>query len=175
MQIVLRRALRCATVDQYLPLLVMIVLGGAFAGFSFGASRLLAPRRPTSAKEAPYECGIVPDEEPAERFPVRFYLVAMIFIIIDIEIIFLFPWAVVYRRLGAFGLWEMVLFAAVVFASFVYLLGNGALSWGPAKRVLPFAPSVDRGARDPGRDARSTVRRVGDAGRPLSEGPGEAA
>ena len=151
----------------------MLVLGGAFAGFSFGASRLLAPRRPTTAKLAPYECGIVPDDEPAERFPVRFYLVAMIFIIIDIEIIFLFPWAVIYRRLGAFGLWEMVIFAAVVFASFVYLLGNGALSWGPVKRLLPVSTAQADEARDPGRNIRSTVRRVGAEGRPGRPDPGE--
>jgi len=150
----------------------MFALGGGFAGFSFGASRLMAPRRPTSAKSGPYECGIVPDEEPAERFPVRFYLVAMIFIVIDIEIIFLFPWAVVYRRLGAFGLWEMVAFAAVVFASFVYLLGNGALTWGPPKRILPFSGAKGEAARALGRDSRSTVRRVGAEGR---HGPGEAA
>src|SRR5947208_9253077 len=112
---------------QYLPLLVMLVLAGLFAGLSFLASGLLGPKRPTAAKLAPYECGIVPDREPAERFPVRFYLVAMIFIIFDIEVIFLYPWAVIYRQLRAFGLWEMVVFAAVVFFSFVYLLANGAL------------------------------------------------
>src|SRR6266513_3047641 len=113
----------------------MLVLAGLFAGLSFFASGVLAPKRPTPAKLAPYECGIVPDREPAERFPVRFYLVAMIFIIFDIEIIFIYPWAVVFRRLGAFGLWEMLLFAAAVFVSFVYLIANGALVWGPMKRL----------------------------------------
>ena len=63
----------------------------------------------------------------------RFYLVAMIFIIFDIEIIFLYPWAVIYRELGAFGLWEMVIFAVAVFVSFIYLIGNGALNWGPVE------------------------------------------
>ncbi len=136
---------------QYLPLLVMLILAALFAGLSFFASRLMAPQRPTTAKAAPYECGIVPDREPAERFPVRFYLVAMIFIIFDIEIIFLFPWAVIYRDLGAFGLWEMLIFALAVFVSFVYLIGHGALNWGPiAKRVQVSE-----------RTASSTVRRVG--------------
>jgi NADH-quinone oxidoreductase subunit A len=147
---------------QYLPLLVMFVLAGVFAGLSFLASGLLAPRRPTAAKEAPYECGIVPDREPAERFPVRFYMVAMIFIIFDIEIIFLYPWAVIFRQLEAFGLWEMVVFALAVFVSFVYLIGNGALDWGPAKRM---APTSDRGAAVTGRTTESTVRRVGARGR----------
>ena len=136
---------------QYLPLLVMLILAALFAGLSFFASRLMAPQRPTSAKAAPYECGIVPDREPAERFPVRFYLVAMIFIIFDIEIIFLFPWAVIYRDLGAFGLWEMLIFALAVFVSFVYLIGHGALNWGPIARRVQL----------PERTASSTVRRVG--------------
>jgi NADH-quinone oxidoreductase subunit A len=136
---------------QYLPLLVMLILAALFAGLSFLASRLMAPQRPTAAKAAPYECGIVPDREPAERFPVRFYLVAMIFIIFDIEIIFLFPWAVIYRDLGAFGLWEMLIFAVAVFVSFVYLIGHGALNWGPVARRVQVAE----------RTASSTVRRVG--------------
>ena len=89
------------------------MLGVLFAGLSFLASGMLAPRkRPTAAKVAPYECGIVPDREPPQRFPVRFYLVAMIFIIFDIEIVFLYPWAVVFRQLHTFGLVEVLVFAA---------------------------------------------------------------
>ena len=146
---------------QYLPLLVLLVLAGLFAGLSFAASALLGPRRPTAAKSAPYECGIVPDREPAERFPVRFYLVAMIFIIFDIEIIFLYPWAVIYRQLGAFGLWEMVLFAVAVFVSFLYLIGNGALNWGPVKHLLPVGERSLEAARAQDRTSASTVRRAG--------------
>jgi len=142
-----------AQMAQYLPLLVMLVLATVFAGGSFLASQLLAPKRPTLPKSAPYECGIVPEREPAERFPVRFYLVAMIFIIFDIEIIFLFPWAVIYRQLGAFGLFEMLIFALAVFVSFIYLIGNGALNWGPAKRP--------REATASDRSTTSTIRRVG--------------
>src|SRR5436305_12937216 len=100
----------------------MLVLATLFAGLSFFASGFLAPKRPTPAKLAPYECGIVPDREPAERFPVRFCLVAMNFIIFDIEIIFLYPWAVIYRQLRALGLRAMVLFALAVFVSLVLLL-----------------------------------------------------
>ena len=77
---------------QYLPVVALIVLAVLFAALSLIASRLLAPRRSTVAKRAPYECGIVPGRESPERFPVRFYLVAMIFIVFDIEIIFLYPW-----------------------------------------------------------------------------------
>ncbi|HBW20488.1 MAG TPA: NADH-ubiquinone/plastoquinone oxidoreductase chain 3, partial [Actinobacteria bacterium] len=101
---------------------------------------------------APYECGIIPDREPLQRFPVRFYLVAMIFIIFDIEIVFLYPWAVVFRQLRAFGLVEILVFAAVVFVSFMYLVSHGALDWGPAKRLRP--------AIGP-RTTESTVTRVG--------------
>ncbi len=150
---------------QYLPLLVMLVLATIFAGGSFLASQLLGPKRPTKPKLAPYECGIVPDREPAERFPVRFYLVAMIFIIFDIEIIFLFPWAVIYRQLGAYGLFEMLIFALAVFVSFVYLIGNGAHNWGPAKRPRPATASD--------RSSTSTIRRVGRSAPPSR--PQEAA
>jgi NADH-quinone oxidoreductase subunit A len=146
---------------QYLPLLLMLLLASLFAGLSFFASRMLAPQQPTAAKIAPYECGIVSNQEPAERFPVRFYLVAMIFIIFDIEIIFLYPWAVVFRQLGPFGLWEMLVFAVAVFASFVYLIANGALDWGPVRRVMRPAAA----GPDAGRTAESTVRRVGDVNR----------
>jgi NADH-quinone oxidoreductase subunit A len=140
------------SLDSYLPIFLMIVLGIAFAGLSFVASKLLAPQRPTAAKEAPYECGIVPEHEPARRFPVRFYLVAMIFIVFDIEVIFLFPWAVVAGQLGRFGLVEIIVFAVAVFISFVYLISNGALDWGPIKRVQPVGTEL--------RTSASTVRRV---------------
>ena len=154
-----------AQMAQYLPLLVMLVLATLFAGGSFLASQLLGPKRATLPKSAPYECGIVPDREPAERFPVRFYLVAMIFIIFDIEIIFLFPWAVIYRQLGAFGLFEMLIFALAVFVSFVYLIGNGALNWGPVKRPRAVTSSD--------RSTTSTIRRVAADGH--TRQPGEAA
>jgi NADH-quinone oxidoreductase subunit A len=139
---------------QYLPVLIMFVLATLFAGLSFFASTLLAPRRPTAAKSAPYECGIVPDREPVQRFPVRFYLVAMLFIIFDIEIVFIYPWAVIFHQLRGFGLVEMVVFAATVFVAFVYLISHGALDWGPAKNLRPAEPI------SPGRTSASTVRRV---------------
>jgi NADH-quinone oxidoreductase subunit A len=144
---------------QYLPVLAMLVLAVLFASLSFVASKLLAPRNTTIAKRAPYECGIVPSREPPERFPVRFYLIAMIFIVFDIEIIFLYPWAVIYRNLGVFGLGEILLFAVAVFASFIYLLSNGALDWGPVKRLL------DESMRSTERTTESTIRRVGLEGR----------
>jgi NADH-quinone oxidoreductase subunit A len=112
---------------------------------------------------APYECGIVPDREPPQRFPVRFYLVAMIFIIFDIEIVFLYPWAVVFRELHTFGLIEVLVFAGAVFFSFLYLVSNGALNWGPAKQL--HAASSER-------TTESTIARVGPGQGP---GAGQAA
>ena len=129
--------------DDYLPLVFTFALAVVFILGSIVTTKFVAPRRPTSAKAAPYESGIVPTREPPTRFPVRFYLVAMIFIIFDIEIIFVYPWAVIYRQLGAFGLWEMVLFAVAVFVSFVFLIGNGALDWGPLKRIRPVAATPE--------------------------------
>ncbi|MBK9179682.1 MAG: NADH-quinone oxidoreductase subunit A [Acidimicrobiales bacterium] len=155
--------------DQYLPVLALVVLAGLFGGISRVASHLLAPRKPTAAKEAPYECGIVPGREAPERFPVKFYLVAMLFIMFDIEIIFLYPYAVLHRELGWFGLAAMLFFSAVFFLSFVYELAKGGLDWGPVKRVVPAL-----GAVSSGRTAATTVRRVGLEGREAGE-PGVAA
>jgi NADH-quinone oxidoreductase subunit A len=136
---------------EYLPLLILFALAFVFAAGSFLASGILQPKRPNAAKSAPYECGIVPRNEPSERFPVRFYLVAMIFIIFDIEIIFLYPWAVEYKALGTFGLVEMIVFTVAVFVSLAYLISNGALDWGPSK--------AQRGVDDD-RTLESTIRRV---------------
>lgn len=145
-------------VDQYLPILGLLILGVLFASGSFVASALLAPRkRPTEAKLAPYECGIVPEIEPPQRFPVRFYLVAMIFVIFDIEVVFMYPFAVVFRQLGVFGLVEILVFSGTVFVALLFLVSEGALSWGPVKHLV-------RGV--PGRTSSSTIVRIGsDKGR----------
>jgi NADH-quinone oxidoreductase subunit A len=141
-----------AIVDQYLPILGMLVLGALFASASFVASSVLAPRRkPTESKLAPYECGIVPELESPPRFPVRFYLVAMIFVIFDIEIVFLYPFAVEFKALGGFGIVEIGLFSVVVFATLLFLVAEGALSWGPVKRLTKAMPS---------RTSDSTIARI---------------
>lgn len=148
---------------EYLPIVALFVISTAFVLLSFVASGVLGPkRRESAAKIGPYECGIVTDEEPAERFPVKFYLVAMIFIIFDIEIIFLYPWAVQADRLGLFGLIEMVLFSVAVVVALAYLLSNGALDWAPS-RALTTDGSADSGgaaARSADRTTASTIRRV---------------
>jgi NADH-quinone oxidoreductase subunit A len=143
--------------DQYLPIFTMLVLAILFSGLSFFASGLLAPRKASSAKEAPYECGIVPTREPAERFPVRFYVVAMLFIIFDIEIIFLYPWAVSFGDLGTYGLVAMIVFAVIVFISLLYEIAMGGLEWGSHNRLV--AP-VDAEGEVEVRTSTSTIRRV---------------
>ena len=140
---------------DYLPILTMIILVFLFASLSFAASKLLGPRRPTSAKEAPYECGIVPEYEPAERFPVKFYLVAMAFIVLDVEIIFLYPFTTVFRQFAppTYGLVIMGVFLLVLLVPFAYLLSTGALDWGPIKQVMSrTGTTILRAVGMPGRD-----------------------
>ena len=132
----------------YLPILCMIVLVVLFASLSFVASKLLGPKRPTSAKQAPYECGIVPEYEPAERFPVKFYLVAMAFIVLDVEIVFLYPFSVVFRQLGLFGLVTMGVFVFALLIPFAYLLSVGALEWAPVRDVIQRMPGPLLRTRD---------------------------
>ena len=154
---------------QYLPLLGLFLLAALFAAGSFVASGLLAPRRPTVPKLDPYECGIVPARETPERFPVRFFLVAMIFIVFDVEIVLFYPYAVARGGLGLFGLVALLVFTFAVFESFVYLIGAGALEWGPASKRRSPTDDAEAAAADPmvseTRTARSTVRRVGLEGR----------
>ena len=148
---------------QYLPFVVLMALATVFGALSFVASRLLAPRRPSAAKEAPYECGIVPTREPPERFPVTFYVVAMLFIMFDIEIIFLYPYAVSRGELGAFGFWAIVMFSVIFFLTFVYEVARGGLDWGPIHRYQSLEQDAEMVS--PTRDSSSTIRRVGLEGR----------
>ena len=139
--------------SDYLPILVMSVLVVMFVLLSFVASQFLGPQRGNAAKQAPYECGIVPEYEPAERFPVKFYLVAMAFIVLDVEIIFLYPFTTVFRGLGAYGLIVMGVFLLVLLVPFAYLLSTGALDWGPVKQVATrLGTTVLRAVGAPGRD-----------------------
>jgi NADH-quinone oxidoreductase subunit A len=156
-------------VEQYLPILALVILVILFSAFSFIASILLGPHRPTSAKEAPYECGIVPESEPSERFPVRFYLVAMAFIVLDVEIVFLYPFSTVMKGLGPFGLVAMGVFLLVLIVPFGYLLSSGALAWGPVKQVIErtserFAERVRYASGAPGRDGLDPSGSPDDAG-----------
>ena len=116
--------------SHYLPILILGLLAAFFAVFSLIAGSLSGPKRWNRAKLEAYECGIEPTKQPSGmRFPVKYYLTAMLFIVFDIEIIFLYPWAVYFDRLGVFGLVEMVTFIATVLFAYVYVWRRGGLEW----------------------------------------------
>jgi NADH-quinone oxidoreductase subunit A len=118
-------------VNPYVPILVLAAIAFGFAAFSIGAGALAGPRRYNRAKLDAYECGIEPTPQAAGggRFPVKYYLVAMLFIVFDIESVFLVPYAVAFDRLGLFALVEMVLFIGTVFVAYAYVWRRGGLDW----------------------------------------------
>ena len=114
---------------QYVPIVIMLGLG-VLAGLVFtNINRLIGPKHPTEEKLSTYESGMEPVRSARERFSVKFYLVAMLFIIFDIETVFMYPWAVMFRKLGVFGFVEMMVFIAILLVGFVYILKKGALRW----------------------------------------------
>jgi len=113
----------------FVPVLIMVIVAIGFAVFTLVASHFLGRRVYDPAKQLPYECGITPIGNARERFHARFYLVAMLFIVFDIEIVFLYPWAVVFKRLALFGLIEMGVFLLILILGFAYVWGKGALEW----------------------------------------------
>ena len=122
--------------NVYFPILVMVAIAAAFAVGSVVAASLVGPSRYNKSKLAAYECGIEPTHPvagplatPGQRFPVQYYLTAMLFIVFDIEIVFLYPWAVSYDSLGMFALVEMVVFMLTVFVAYAYVWRRGGLTW----------------------------------------------
>ncbi|OFW66264.1 MAG: hypothetical protein A2Z12_05705 [Actinobacteria bacterium RBG_16_68_21] len=122
------------SLSAYLPIAIMALLASGFAAISLGLSRLIAPHNPTPEKLDPYECGIVPLQEPVQRFPVKFYLVAMLFVIFDVEIVFLFAWAVRFTQLGWYGIGAVGIFTLLLIETLVYVWKRGALDWNVARR-----------------------------------------
>jgi NADH-quinone oxidoreductase subunit A len=114
---------------EYVPVLLFLLVAIAFAGGTIGLSSIIVPRRRNSIKNSAYECGVEPVGDARERFSVKFYLVAVLFILFDIEAVFLYPWAVAFRQLGLYGLIEMALFIVILFVGYVYLLKKRALEW----------------------------------------------
>ena len=115
--------------NEYVGVLITFVLAATVAGTFLILTTFLGPQRPSPAKAEPFECGKEPFSLPAGRFSIKFYLVAMLFILFDVEVVFLFPWAVVYRYLGLYGFLEMALFLGVVVIAFLYAWKKGALEW----------------------------------------------
>jgi NADH-quinone oxidoreductase subunit A len=118
--------------ETYWPVLLQALIAMAVATGMIGISYILGNKVRNRVKDMPYECGITPTGSARERFSVKFYLVGMLFILFDIEAIFLYPWAVVYRELKLFGFFEMLLFIALVLAGFFYIWKKGALDWSGA-------------------------------------------
>ena len=119
----------------WLSIFIMIALGAGFALVSVGLSSVLGPRRPTPEKGAPYECGMPPVGDARERQSVKFYLVAMIFLLFDIEVAFLYPWAVAFRGLGMMGFLQVLTFFGLLLTGYVYVWRKGAFDWsGERKR-----------------------------------------
>jgi NADH-quinone oxidoreductase subunit A len=115
--------------ELYFPVLVQVIIAAAVAAGLVGGSYLLGKKVRNRVKDTPYECGIPPTGSARERFSVKFYLVAMVFILFDIEAIFLYPWVVVYRELKMFAFFEMLLFIGLVLAGFFYIWKKGVLNW----------------------------------------------
>jgi NADH-quinone oxidoreductase subunit A len=119
---------------RYLPLLLHFLVAAMLAAAMVSLSAIFGYRRPNPTKSQAYECGITPTGDARARFSVKFYLVAMLFILFDVEVVFLFPWAVIFRELGMFGFWEMLVYLGIVLAGFFYILKKGVLDWGGAER-----------------------------------------
>ena len=113
----------------WVPILIMIGLGAGFGIVNVTVPKLLGPRKPTPEKLAPYECGMPPVGDARERQSVKFYLVAMIFLLFDIEIAFLYPWAIAFRDLGKTGFWQIVTFFALLVTGYIYVWRKGAFDW----------------------------------------------
>ena len=115
--------------DSYLPILVLVAIALAFAVGSVVMSQLVGQKKPGVVKLAPYECGMPPVGTARDRVSIKFYIVAMLFILFDIEAVFLFPWAVVFKKLGMFGFIEMGVFILILLVGYVYVWKKGALEW----------------------------------------------
>jgi NADH-quinone oxidoreductase subunit A len=126
-------AAQAASLHEYIPLLILMALAMILAATLVGLSWILGPKKPSAAKLAPYECGVTPVGSARERFPVKFYLIAMLFIIFDIETVFLYPWAVTFRGLPhamqVFELFEMIVFIVILFVGYIYVWKKGAFEW----------------------------------------------
>lgn len=116
-------------IDAYLPLLVLLVVAAAFAAIAIIMPSLIGPKNPNKMKQEPIESGMIPFTDARRRFPVQYYLVAVLFILFDIEVIFLYPWAVLLNKLKLFGLFEMGVFLLILLIGYIYVWRKGAFEW----------------------------------------------
>jgi NADH-quinone oxidoreductase subunit A len=117
-------------IEGWLPILIMLILGAGFGALNVGLSFLLGPNKPTPEKLAPYECGMPPVGDARERHPVKFYLVAMIFLLFDIEVAFLYPFSMALRSLGWAGFAQLLVFFLILVTGYIYVWRKGVLDWG---------------------------------------------
>ncbi|MDP4199270.1 MAG: NADH-quinone oxidoreductase subunit A [Bacteroidota bacterium] len=115
--------------QNYIPIALMLIIAIGFGVMMVTLSRWIGPRRPNFQKLSTYESGMIPVGTTRERVSIKYYVVGMLFIIFDIELVFLYPWAVTFSKLGAFALWEMFIFIALLFVGYIYILKKGALEW----------------------------------------------
>ncbi len=134
---------------RYLPLLIHMLIAGGLATAMVVLSTIVGQHRFTRAKMAPYECGILPTGDARQRFSVKFYLVAMLFILFDVEAVFLYPWAIILRELKMFGFWEMLVYVAVILVGFFYIWQKGALDWAMERTGTRRRAVVIPGGLDP--------------------------
>lgn len=116
-------------IGAYLPILLLVLFAILFGIGSLLLSSLLGPKKLSPLKLSPYECGCEPVGSARERFSIKFYLIAMLFILFDIEAVFLYPWSILFKRLGTFGLIEMGVFIAILLVGYIYIWKKGALEW----------------------------------------------
>lgn len=114
---------------EYFAILVYIVIAVAFACFAIAASYLLGQRKPSAVKQSPYECGVSTIGPTYKRIPIKYYIIAMLFLLFDIEVVFLYPWAVVFRQLKIFGFISMIVFIGILIIAYIYIWKRGALEW----------------------------------------------
>jgi NADH-quinone oxidoreductase subunit A len=113
----------------YIPIFLFMALAFAFPVVTLLVAGLIRPRRSGGAKLLPYECGVDPDSDARQRYAIRYYVVAILFVIFDVETIFLFPWAIIYRQLALFGLVEMLIFLGILIVGYIWIIKKGALDW----------------------------------------------
>ena len=115
--------------DHYIPILIFFLIAIGFRAVSMLVGRLIRPHNPYRDKDAPYECGVPPINDARERISIRYYVIAMLFLVFDVEVVFLYPWAVDFKRLGLFGLVEMLIFLVILIVGYVYAWKKEALEW----------------------------------------------
>lgn len=124
-------------ISEYGIILLFVILGFVFVGIAYAASYLVRPSHPNPIKNSTYECGEIPIGEPWIKFNVRFYVIALVFLLFDVEIVFLLPWAIVFKQLGWFAFIEMIIFFVILFTGYIYVWVKGDLDWEKPKPSIP--------------------------------------